>query len=315
MWADVVSDSAQELYEQLITSGGRAVCEGLPGVARDDPALLELIGRGLVRETADPAPRVYGVAPAVAMRRLMAHERQVLLQAHQRVVRHYAELERLERRYATGTGDPAGWPGGEVRRGAEVIAALAHELAASARGECRIMYGPDTSDLPASPAAGPGRPVRHRALLDPQVLADEGRRDMVDRATTAGVEHRILDDLPAPMTVTDDAALVRTRPDRADEVVLIRSPALVTSLARLFDLLWTGATPLAPVVLDAPDAPPAVQLQILRLAAMGLKDEAIARSLGRSSRWVRRHVECLEERLGATNRLTLGVAAARRGWV
>jgi DNA-binding NarL/FixJ family response regulator len=58
-----------------------------------------------------------------------------------------------------------------------------------------------------------------------------------------------------------------------------------------------------------------VQLEILRLAAAGLKDDAIARALGRSSRWVRRHFEALEERLGATNRLTLGIAAARRGWV
>jgi DNA-binding NarL/FixJ family response regulator len=63
------------------------------------------------------------------------------------------------------------------------------------------------------------------------------------------------------------------------------------------------------------DAPAPVQLEILRLAGMGLKDDAIARSLGRSSRWVRRHFEVLEEMLGATNRLTLGIAAARRGWV
>ena len=315
MWADGVSDSAQELYQQLITSGGRPVRAELPGVARDDPALLELIGRGLVQETPEPAPRVYGVAPAVAMRRLMAHERQVLLQAHQRLVRHYADLERLERRYASGHRDLVASPGGEVLHGAEAIAVRAHELAAAARTECRVMYGPDTGYLSASPTPGPGSRVRHRALLDPQVLADQGRRDVLDHATTAGVEHRILDGLPAPMTVTDDAALVRTRPDHADQVLLIRSPALVTSLAKLFDLLWTGATPLAPVIVDAPDAPPAVQLQVLRLAAMGLKDEAIARSLGRSSRWVRRHMECLEERLGATNRLTLGVAAARRGWV
>jgi DNA-binding CsgD family transcriptional regulator len=318
MWQDVLSEDARHLYEDLITSGGRPVGAGFDGLTRDEPALLELVWRGLVWETAEPQPRVYGVAPAVAMRQLMVDERQSLISAHHRIIGHYAELERLERRYRPYGGVPDVSQDVQAVSGAEAIAGHAYDLTMGARTECRSVSLADVDDpLPPSVSdGGTSNPaIRHRRLLDPQVLADPDRRVAVEHAATLGTQHRLLGNLPTPMTVTDDAALVRVRPGGDGEAVVVRSPALVASLATLFDLLWERATPLGSPVNAAADAPPPVQLQILQLAAMGLKDEAIARSLGRSSRWVRRHVERLEERLGATNRLTLGIAAARRGWV
>ncbi|MEV0841406.1 hypothetical protein AB0I55_17850 [Actinocatenispora sera] len=47
----------------------------------------------------------------------------------------------------------------------------------------------------------------------------------------------------------------------------------------------------------------------------GLKDEAVARQLGWSLRTMRRRVQRLHQRLGATNRFQAGVQAARRGWI
>ncbi|MFG2054009.1 hypothetical protein ACGFI9_08235 [Micromonospora sp. NPDC048930] len=113
------------------------------------------------------------------------------------------------------------------------------------------------------------------------------------------------------LTVADGAALVGLASTRG-EAVLVRSPALVDALVDYFELLWRRAVPVEPL---AGGGPSNVQLQVLRLAAAGLKDEAIGRSLGRSTRWVRRHMESLEDLLGATNRLTLGIAAARQGLV
>ena len=92
--------------------------------------------------------------------------------------------------------------------------------------------------------------------------------------------------------------------------MLVRSPVLVSMLADYFELLWSRATPL-----DGGGVLTGVQRRILRLAAVGFKDEAIARNLGLSSRSVRRHMEKLATRSGASNRLTLGIAAARLGWV
>ena len=97
------------------------------------------------------------------------------------------------------------------------------------------------------------------------------------------------------MLVTEGAAMVRLAPAPDGPVLLARGGGLVDALASLFELLWSRGAPLAA---DRPsDAPSEVQLHILRLAATGLKDEAIARSLGRSVRWVRRHFELLEESL------------------
>ncbi|MBP2034540.1 helix-turn-helix transcriptional regulator [Streptomyces avidinii] len=58
-----------------------------------------------------------------------------------------------------------------------------------------------------------------------------------------------------------------------------------------------------------------VQRQVLVLMAGGAKDGAIARRLNLSERSVRRQVESLTRRTGASNRFTLALAAIRIGWL
>ena len=277
------------LYEDLVASGGRPLDQA--------PGLQELLRHGLAFHAPGPAGKVCAVPPIAAMRRLLSYEQRNVIRAHRRIIERYAELENLERRY------PAGAPaaGVDVLTDQAAVATAAHDLAAE---ECCDVLG----ELVA--LINPGG-KRQRRLIDPDLLAESATRAAVEDAATAGAEVRALTGLPAPMLVTESSALIRLAPD--GPVLLVRGGGLVRSLAELFDLLWTRGAPLAG---DRPsDAPSDVQLRILRLAAAGLKDEAIARSLGRSVRWVRRHFELLEELLGATNRMTLGVAATRRGWV
>ncbi|MQA79122.1 MAG: HTH domain-containing protein [Streptosporangiales bacterium] len=54
---------------------------------------------------------------------------------------------------------------------------------------------------------------------------------------------------------------------------------------------------------------------MLELLGAGLKDDAIARTLGVSSRTVRRRVAELEDRFGAANRIQLVARAAVHGWI
>ncbi len=54
---------------------------------------------------------------------------------------------------------------------------------------------------------------------------------------------------------------------------------------------------------------------LLRYLAAGLKDEAIARHLACSRRTLRRRVDGLLDKLGATSRFQAGALAARRGWL
>ena len=55
--------------------------------------------------------------------------------------------------------------------------------------------------------------------------------------------------------------------------------------------------------------------QLLTLLASGLKDDAIARQLGLSTRTMRRRIRTLLDELSAANRFQAGVQAARRGWL
>jgi DNA-binding NarL/FixJ family response regulator len=89
---------------------------------------------------------------------------------------------------------------------------------------------------------------------------------------------------------------------------------MVSMLADYFELLWAKAVTLGGED-DGAGPLPAVQRRILRLASQGFKDESIARILGLSSRSVRRNMEKLATRAGAGNRFTLGIAAARLGWI
>ncbi|WP_433299902.1 helix-turn-helix domain-containing protein [Actinoplanes sp. CA-030573] len=286
MLADLLSDNAHNLYDRLVASGG---CPESDILDHERTALRELVRQGLVFRTPEPVPRYSAVPPMTAMLRLLDDEQQLVLRAHRRLIERYSALERLERRAARL----------QVITDAEAARSAAHDLAARAREWCVLVQGPHLG-LDQPDCTRPG--VRHRHLIDRSLLA-----------TSTCAEVRALPEVPAPMLVTDAAALLCLGPMPEMGMLLIHGGSLVESLARYFDLLWAQAVPFGGT---APaDGPSEVQLRILRLAATGLKDEAIARAMGRSVRWVRRHFELLEERLGATNRLTLGIAASRRDWV
>jgi DNA-binding CsgD family transcriptional regulator/sugar-specific transcriptional regulator TrmB len=98
--------------------------------------------------------------------------------------------------------------------------------------------------------------------------------------------------------------------------VIHRSPAVVAMALALFDSYWSRATDLfAPEDRDNDSPLTPHEAEVLRLLAGGAKDEQVARLLGISLRTARRITANLSDRLDATSRFELGVAAAKRGWV
>jgi hypothetical protein len=85
-----------------------------------------------------------------------------------------------------------------------------------------------------------------------------------------------------------------------ESAIAIRTPPVVTALDLLFSLLW--ATSHAWTDDDEPWA------DVLRLLSRGLTDDSVARSLGITSRTVRRRIAEAMGDLGATSRFTLGMA-------
>ncbi|MEU1965377.1 hypothetical protein ABZ541_15540 [Micromonospora sediminicola] len=197
---------------------------------------------------------------------------------------------------------------GEFRR-------LSARLCARDTEGCRLLHGDRFGREPhAHPLPSPGD-AGHRSVVGQARLEDPAYRQAAEEAVRSAHRVRVLPRLGTTMQLADGVALFSLQQPAGPAGLLMRHPELVALGAQLFEAAWADALPLGARRSTGDDRPSEVQLQILRLAAVGAKDDTIARSLGRSTRWVRRHFELLEEQLGATNRMTLGIAAVRRGWI
>ncbi|MDO5739689.1 MAG: hypothetical protein Q4P07_06025 [Ornithinimicrobium sp.] len=93
------------------------------------------------------------------------------------------------------------------------------------------------------------------------------------------------------------------------DFVLLRSPAVLSVFAALFDELWRRAEPMLSRDASTQDA------KLVEMLTMGFKDEAIARQLGLSLRTVRRRVAALMVQHGVETRFQLGRAVSGRGLI
>ncbi|RLP91588.1 hypothetical protein EAD89_11005 [Micromonospora sp. BL4] len=245
---------------------------------------------------------------AMELRLMLAAGQRELVRAQHRLIDQYAQLERLEEhRSSTAHGRD------DIVRDWAEFTRLAGRLTAEAPDDCRLLHGMPPEPTSAGPELAMDR--WHRTILDRRLLELPGGLGHADGAARPGRQIRVVAAAPTSMVISEEVAVIAPGGAARSAGWVLRAPALVGLAAHYFDSLWRQAQPLGTASATSGEAPSNVQLQILRLAAQGAKDDAIARSLGRSPRWVRRHFELLAERLGASNRMTLGIAAARRGWI
>ncbi|MEO3973185.1 helix-turn-helix transcriptional regulator [Streptomyces sp. CAU 1734] len=101
----------------------------------------------------------------------------------------------------------------------------------------------------------------------------------------------------------------------------IRDPELVPILTELFEYSWvhwaTAPTEEEPgfTGIDPDDLLDQRERSILRLLTQGVKDDAIARIFGVSTRTVRRLITEIMKKLDATSRFQAGARAMARGWL
>jgi hypothetical protein len=143
--------------------------------------------------------------------------------------------------------------------------------------------------------------VRVIAPADPTWGADLADQMAVARA--AGVEFRRSEQAASWMYV--DAPSLVALPvwwgsGTPEAAIAIHTPPVVAALDLLFSLLW--ATSNAWTDDDEP------WVDVLRLLSSGLTDDSVARTLGTTSRTVRRRIAEAMRDLGATSRFTLGMA-------
>jgi hypothetical protein len=143
--------------------------------------------------------------------------------------------------------------------------------------------------------------VRVLAPADPTWGADLA--GLMHQARAVGVEFRRSEQ--AESWVYVDAPSLVALPvwwgsGTPESAIAIRTPPVVAALDQMFSLLW--ATSNAWTDDDEP------WVDVLRLLSSGLTDDSVARSLGTTSRTVRRRIAEAMRDLGATSRFTLGMA-------
>ncbi|MFE9204553.1 LuxR C-terminal-related transcriptional regulator [Micromonospora sp. NPDC007230] len=195
--------------------------------------------------------------------------------------------------------------------GWENVGARYHQILRDATEEVALL-----DHRPYTPGAAPteesilNRGVRFRVMCDPvdlpQQLADEF-------AALRGLEARLHPDVPFRGVIVDRKIALITM-DRAPQnmsAIVVRPSPLLDGLVLLFDACWSRAVPLGmdEIALEGQG------LQVLKLLAAGLKDEAIARQLNTTTRTIRRRVQDVLTALHAKSRFHAGVEASRRGWV
>lgn len=288
-----------------------------------EEALARLASVGLVR----PAPAAPGgyaaVAPEVALTRLFGQEERQLTQqlaklaetreAITSVMRDFLDLRTTRRR--TLQVEPLPTEG--------LVAEFLDGAAGLARREAWWMHAGGIPSVEALDEMllrnlgmlGAGIAVRalflHRHAGDP-VMAGY-LRDLVH----AGAEVRIATHLPQQMVVVDqDLALVPADPaDPGRGAWAVHGTELIPTLRAIHEHCWTLATPFARQADGAaPDTTASpVEDVLVRLLAEGVKDDAIARRLGVSTRTLSRMISALLERLGVQTRFQAALELHRRG--
>ncbi len=161
--------------------------------------------------------------------------------------------------------------------------------------------------------------VRWRILYQHTARASLATRSYAQKVLAEGGEVRTSNEFAERLFIYDRAvAFVPTARKRGvpPGAAMVTDATLVGFLCRTYDTAWQSAVPFD----DGEDRAPHqgasdVQLAVMRLMAVGLKDEVIARRLGMSTRTCRRHIATLMEQLGVTSRFQAGLEIGRQGLI
>jgi DNA-binding CsgD family transcriptional regulator len=164
--------------------------------------------------------------------------------------------------------------------------------------------------------------VRYRVVYDRSAFGVPGYLELVSELVELGEQACVASCVPMKMMIFDRVVAVvplQVRRDILERALLVREPALVNGLVRIYMSLWRSSVPFgpgeSPAAEPAPDGPTPEERQILALLAAGATDEMIGRQLNFSPRTAHRRVRDLAAKLGVETRFQAGVQAVRLGWL
>ncbi|XVQ87221.1 helix-turn-helix domain-containing protein [Microbispora siamensis] len=316
-----LSPDQAALYTAMLRLHRATLTELAEAVDRPAEDVLDALD-GLVRLGAVNRRREEFLArhPAAAIGRLVAERLDRMARETRQIDEVLAAAGRLAHHYDAGRDWRSGRFSVEPVSGADELCESVIGLALQAPPAELVMAVPDRRTL-ARFADGYGGQwiqaaedgiLRPRMVVALDAVSAPAMREVCARFSAAGAGLRALDALPSWFFALGDGTAGLPAewgvplPEHSYNCYLVHAPVAVGALRALFEELWARAAPISPHT---------NALQVLRLAAHGLSDDAIARHLGVSVRTVRtRFAEAMSE-LGAQSRFHAGVEAARRGWL
>jgi DNA-binding CsgD family transcriptional regulator len=286
-------------------------------------AVTRLVGLGLLRPNGSDSHRPVG--PGTALTVLLNRRRLEAETAFAHVRSIVEDLEEEYRAYRVRT-DPGNLV--EVLSGRDVVAQRIEEFNQSVNTHVWILDRPPYHDradgLPhtneaekTSTAAWARRGVDIRSVYCPESMQRPGRFETVLEMVALGEQARMLPSLPFKLHIIDRrVALVSLAGGVYDNLAVVHPSGLLDALIELYETYWTKAVPIGAPGPDANEAgPTSEEIALLTMLRAGLKDQAIARHLGLSTRTATRRIAALMTRLDATTRFQAGVEAGARGWI
>lgn len=272
--------------------------------AEADRALRQLTEAALATRISGPPPHWVAAPPRSSLGALLARRRAELARVEDLV-------ERLYEAHSSGS-DVV-----EVLKDEAEVPARYRQLLTGASAEVLHLAKPPYVTGAAPVAVTPG--VRMRSVYEADGFTDAVSLRTAQRGTGQGGKLRLTSRIPVKLAIFDQAAaLLPIRADRPSSgSLVVHSPALVAALVALFESVWERAEP---VSLTKPNEPPAAgrdlrTREILRMMAVGMKDDTIARILNLSRRTVQQHISDAGTVLGARTRFQIAVLAGQQGWL
>ncbi|MFF9212414.1 MULTISPECIES: LuxR C-terminal-related transcriptional regulator [unclassified Streptomyces] len=329
-----LTDGVPHLGELAVTAYGVALDRGRFHDEEIAAALGEDVGRveearkalqdlHLLSPTVPGRP-VVPLDPEIAEAQLISPLEVAIARRRREIGRVHQELRTLAADYRARRGGPAG----------DVPITVYDDVDEVRREIDRARYGCTSERM--SLQSGGGRPpelleadrehtvellrrgVRVRILYQHTARTSLATRTYVQEVTRRGAEVRTVGELSERLIIYDRkvAFIPKEQNERRPPgAAVVSEPTVVGYLCRSFETVWQIGRPFEV------DGQPAeyqqlaeeVRMSIIRLMALGLKDEVIARRLGMAARTCRRHISAIMEEMGAVSRFQAGLMMGRQG--
>ncbi|MFF1377802.1 LuxR C-terminal-related transcriptional regulator [Streptomyces sp. NPDC058308] len=276
---------------------------------------------GLVSWPSETGDRVLPVDPEFALMRMLRQQQAMAQRSLEESLRMHEAMESLLEVYLPATGSSQSrvevTAAGTVD---EMVQAL-YDVTDSARSTLRTAYAEASLPARLRRRLGPirqqmfDRGIRIRSVRLRRDSASPGTYDTFSRLAAAGVDLRLASVIPLNMVIIDSdfAVLPAADGESRSSQLTVRGTSLVSAFSAVFEHTWREALPLTPEGERSPSCLSDEQRTLVQLLADGMKDEAIARTLGVSPRTASRLISDLMQRLGVTSRFAAGARAAQYG--